>query len=144
MRASAAPSGGFTVLTRLDRITERARKYPREVFNNLYHHLREDLLWYCFGQLKRDKAPGMDGVTVEDYGQNLMENLRGLVERLKRRTYRPQPSLRREIPKGNGKTRPLGLPTVEDKLVQRALAAILERVYEEDFLFLLLWLSSRA
>jgi retron-type reverse transcriptase len=121
------------VLTRLDRITERARKYPREVFNNLYHHLGEDLLWYCFGLLKRDKAPGVDGVTVEDCERNLMENLQNLACRLKRRSYRPLPSLRREIPKGEGKTRPLGLPALEDKLAQRALATILERVYEEDF-----------
>ena len=132
-RASAARRGGFTVLTRLDRITERARKYPREAFNNLYHHLDEDLLWYCFGLLNRDKAPGVDGVTVEDYERNLKENLQDLARRLKQRSYRPWPSLRREIPKGEGKTRPLGLPALEDKLAQRALAAILERVYEEDF-----------
>ena len=106
MRASTARSGGFTVLTRLDRITERARKYPREVFNNLYHHLDEDFLWYCFGLLKRDKAPGVDGVTVEDYERNLMENLQDLARRLKQRSYCPWPSLRREIPKGEGKTRP--------------------------------------
>ena len=69
----------------------------------------------------------------EDYERNLKENLQDLARRLKQRSYRPWPSLRREIPKGEGKTRPLGLPAVEDKLVQRALAAILERVYEEDF-----------
>jgi RNA-directed DNA polymerase len=121
------------LLTRLDRITERARKHPQEAFTNLFHHLDEELLWYSFRQLKRDAAPGVDGVTVEDYEQNLMENLRDLARRLKQHSYRPLPSLRREIPKGEGKTRALGIPALEDKLVQRALAVLLERVYEEDF-----------
>jgi RNA-directed DNA polymerase len=132
-KATAAPSGREPLQTRLDRITERARRHRQEVFTNLYHHLDEDLLTYCFWQLNRDAAPGVDSITVEDYKQNLEENLRDLVGRLKRRSYRPLPSLRREIPKGDGKTRPLGLPSLEDKLVQRALATLLERVYEEDF-----------
>jgi group II intron reverse transcriptase/maturase len=132
-RASTVRRDGESVLTRLDRITERARKHPDEVFNNLYHLLDVELLWHAFRKLKRDKAPGVDGVTVDDYEVDLMANLRHLVARLKRRTYRPLPSLRREIPKSPGKTRPLGIASLEDKIVQRALVMILERIYEEDF-----------
>lgn len=122
------------MLTRLDYITERAGKRPQEVFNNLYHLLDVELLWYAFRKLKRDKAPGVDGVTVEDYEADLMANLRGLALRLKRHSYRPHPSLRREVPKGNGKTRPLGIASLEDKVVQRAVVMVLERIYEEDFI----------
>ena len=75
-----------------------------------------DLLRLAFGRLKRGKAPGVDGVTVEDYAVDLETNLQLLHQRLHRGTYRPQPSQRRDIPKGNGKTRPLGIAAVEDKL----------------------------
>lgn len=121
------------MITRLDRITQRAREHRREVFTNLYHHLDEEVLAQCFRELKSGKAPGVDGVTKAEYGENLEANLPGLVYRLKRKAYRPQPCRRREIPKGKGRTRPLGIPATEDKLVQRGLAKILERVYEEDF-----------
>ncbi len=121
------------MLTRLDYITTRAREKPSEVFNNLYHLLDVELLWYAFRKLKRGKAPGVDGVMMEDYEANLMANLRDLARRLKRRVYRPHPSLRRDIPKGDGKMRPLGIAALEDKIVQRAVVMILERVYEEDF-----------
>ena len=131
--ASTVPRDGDSVLTRLDRIAERAREHPQEVFTNLYHLLDVELLCHSFRKLKRDKAPGVDGVTVEDYEINLMGNLQDLTSRLKRRAYRPLPSLRREIPKGEGKTRPLGIAALEDKIVQRAVVMILERVYEEEF-----------
>jgi retron-type reverse transcriptase len=91
------------------------------------------LLWLAFRRLKRGKAPGVDGVTLEDYEANLRDNLQDLVQRLHRGSYRPQPSLRKNIPKGNGKTRPLGIACVEDKLVQRAVVMILEQIYEVDF-----------
>ena len=86
-----------------------------------------------FRQLKRDKAPGVDGQTVGQYAENLEPNLQDLALRLHRQSYLPQPSLRRDIPKGNGKTRPLGIACVEDKIVQRAVVMILERIYEVDF-----------
>ena len=121
------------MITRLDRITERAKEYPEEVFNNLFSLLNYELLWYAFRRLKRGKAPGVDDVTVEDYEENLEANLRELLDRLHRGSYRPQPSLRMNIPKRNGKTRPLGIACVEDKLVQRAVVMILERIYEVDF-----------
>jgi retron-type reverse transcriptase len=121
------------VTTRLDRITQRAETLPEADFNNLFSLLNFELLWYAFRRLKRGKVPGVDGVTVEDYEENLSENLNDLLQRLHRGSYRPQPSLRVNIPKGNGKTRPLGIACVEDKLVQRAVVMILERIYEVDF-----------
>lgn len=120
--------------SRLDRITQRAERDRAATFNNLYSALTIDHLYDAYCQLKRGKAPGVDEVTVEEYGENLSENLRSLHTRLHRQTYRPQPSLRREIPKGDGKTRPLGIACVEDKLVQRAVVAVLERIYEVDFM----------
>jgi hypothetical protein len=94
------------VLNRLDRITTRAEQQPAATFDNLYSLLNYDLLWLAFRKLKRDKAPGVDGVTVDQYEANLRENLQDLETRLHRQSYRPHPSLRRDIPKGNGKTRP--------------------------------------
>lgn len=127
------PSGGSSVLDRLDRITQRAESHPEGEFNNLFSLLTYELLWYAFWKLKRDKAPGVDGVTVDQYEEQLRENLQDLLARLHRGAYHPQPSLRCDIPKGNGKTRPLGIACVEDKIVQRAVVMILERIYEIDF-----------
>ena len=128
-----APSGGSPVFDRLDRITKRAETHSEECFNNLFSLLNYELLWYAFRKLKRGKAPGVDGVTVDQYESNLRDNLLDLLTRLHRGAYRPQPSLRRDIPKGNGKTRPLGIASVEDKIVQRAIVMIMERIYEVDF-----------
>jgi group II intron reverse transcriptase/maturase len=130
---SSTRSGGSTVLDRLERITCRAKSHPHEAFNNVFTLLTVELLWYAFRRLKRGKSPGVDGVTMEDYEENLQENLLDLQDRLHRGTYRPQPSVRKDIPKGNGKTRPLGIATVEDKIVQRAIVMILEPIYEADF-----------
>jgi RNA-directed DNA polymerase len=132
-RTPAVHSGGNTVNQRLDRITQRAEQQPAEVFNNLYSLLTYDLLEQAFRRLKRDKAPGIDGVTVDQYEANLRVNLLDLETRLHRQSYHPQPSRRHEIPKGDGKTRPLGIIGVEDKIVQRAVVMILERIYEADF-----------
>jgi group II intron reverse transcriptase/maturase len=121
------------VLTRLDRISQRAQAHPKAVFTNLFSLLTEELLWEAWFGLKGGKAPGVDGVTLEDYGSNLRVNLQDLLSRLHRGSYRPKPSLRKLIPKGNGKTRPLGIASLEDKLVQRAIVLILERIYEVDF-----------
>ena len=129
----AGRSDGSPVHQRLDRITERAERQPEERFNNLYSLLTYDLLEQAFRRLQRDKAPGIDGVTVDQYEANLRDHLQDLETRLHRQSYRPQPSLRREIPKGDGKTRPLGIAAVEDKVVQRAIVMILERIYEADF-----------
>ncbi|MDA1050563.1 MAG: hypothetical protein O3C40_08780 [Planctomycetota bacterium] len=98
------------MLTWLDRITTRAESEPTATFNNLYSRLNYELLWYAFRKLKRDKAPGIDGVTVDQYEANLRENLQDLETRLHRQSYRPHPRLRRDIPKGNGRapTRSVG------------------------------------
>ena len=128
-----ASSSKPSVHDRLDYIHERAHSQPDASFDNVFHLLKFKLLWIAFGKLKLNKAPGVDGLSVEDYGSNLLSNLQDLETRLQRGTYRPQPSLRRQIPKGNGKRRPLGIACVEDKIVQRAVVMILERIYEVDF-----------
>ena len=133
VRPSPAHRGSPSVLARLNRITDRAERDRTATFNNLYTLLNVDLLRQAFWQLKRGAAPGVDGQTVEQYEVNLEANLQELDVRLHRQSYRPQPSLRRDIPKGPGKTRPLGIACVEDKLVQRAVVMILERIYEVDF-----------
>ena len=132
-RALPVLRDGSTVITRLDRISHRANSQGDAVFNNLFSLITEELLWEAWFGLKGGKAPGIDGVTLEDYGEQLRKNLQDLLERLHRGSYCPKPSLRKLIPKGNGKTRPLGIASLEDKLVQRALVLILERIYEVDF-----------
>lgn len=87
----------------------------------------------AFSRLKKGKSPGVDGQTMDDYEANLELNLQDLLLSLHRGSYRPKPSLRQEIPKENGKTRALGMSCVEDKIVQRSLVMILERIYEFDF-----------
>ena len=132
-RASSALRGGEPVNSRLDRITVRARRHPQEKYDNLFHHLDTEMMAEAFAELKEGRAPGMDGVTKEEFATELQEHLQDLEGQLHRRAYQPSPSLRRMIPKGNGELRPLGIPTVEDKLVQRAVVKVLERVYEEEF-----------
>lgn len=120
--------------TKLDLIAKRAKAEPKTRFTTLAHLLNEETLVECYGELKRGKAPGIDGVSVAEYGENLEEKLKGLVSRMKAKQYRPQAVRRVNIPKGNGKLRPLGIPTVEDKIVQRGLTRILEAIFEGDFL----------
>lgn len=132
-RAPTVLSDGDSVLTRLNLITIRAKRERTATFDNLYTLLNYELLELAFCKLKRDKAPGIDGVTVDQYEEHLQTNLQALEARLHRHSYRPHPSQRRDIPKGNGKTRPLGIACVEDKIVQRAVVMILERIYEVDF-----------
>ena len=132
-RAPPVRRDGTSVLTRLDHIHRRAESQPEAVFDNLFSLINYRLLGHAFRRLKRGKAPGVDNVTLEDYAQDLQANLRDLLQRLHCGSYRPQPSLRKNIPKGNGKTRPLGIACVEDKLVQRAVVMILEQIYEVDF-----------
>ena len=132
-RSSPVLSDGQSVLTRLDRISQRAIDKPKSVFNNLFSLMTYELLWLAWRKLKRGKMPGFDGVTDEQYEADLRGNLHDLLRRLHRGSYRPKPSLRKLIPKGNGKTRPLGIASLEDKLVQRAVVMILERIYEVDF-----------
>ena len=135
-----ALSGESLVLSRFERITNRAEQHPEAAFNNLFTLLDVELLRMAFGRLERNKAPGIDGRTVKDYEANLETNLQDLEQRLHRGSYRPLPSLCRDIPTGDGKTRPptnaarrCPIAAVEDKLVQRAVIMVLERIYEVDF-----------
>ncbi|MCL0076603.1 reverse transcriptase domain-containing protein, partial [Dehalococcoidia bacterium] len=131
---SSTHRGGQRMSTKLSSLTLRAGENPKYRFTSLAHLLTEDFLAECFGELKRDKAPGIDGVTVREYEVHLMENIKDLVARLKGKRYRPQPVKRVYIPKPNGDKRPLGIPAVEDKIVQMGIKKILESIYEEDFL----------
>ena len=136
LRAAGAPAGlraGDPVELRLARIRRRACSPTKEPFNNLFSHLDVELLMWAFEQLEGGKAAGVDGVSVEEYGRGLEGRLVSLLDRLHRGSYRPQPSRRRWIPKGDGRRRPLGISAVEDKIVHRALAALLTEVYEEEF-----------
>ncbi len=121
--------------TDLTRIGEKARKEPDLVFTSLYHHVTDvDNLRDCYEALDDDKAVGVDGVTKEQYGRNLEENLLDLSNRLKRMGYRPQPKRRTYVPKpGSAKGRPLGISCFEDKLVELALKQVLEPIYEVAF-----------
>ncbi len=120
--------------TKLSLITEIARRDSKCKINNAAYLLNAENLKECFMMLKRGKAAGIDGVSVEDYEKNLDENLGNLVEKMKRQAYKPQPVRRTYIPKANGNMRPLGIPSVEDKIVQIGIARILEAIYEVDFL----------
>lgn len=126
--------GGQRKRTKLPSLTIRARENPRLRYTSLAHLLTVDFLKESFRELKRDRASGVDGVTVEEYEVNLEENLKDLVQRLKAKRYRPQPVRRVYIPKPKGGKRPLGVPATEDKIVQMGLKKILEAIYEVDFL----------
>src|SRR5258708_9850925 len=118
----------------LERIRRVARERKKEKFTSLLHHISIDLLDEAFFELKENAAPGVDGLTWKDYEQNLERNLEDLHARVHRGAYRPQPSRRVYIPKPDGRERPLAVAALEDKIVQRATAAVLGAIYEEDFL----------
>ena len=119
--------------TKLERISQLSKENPEMVFTSIGHLINKELLRECHAKMDGDKTVGIDGVTKEEYGKNLEENLDKLVERLKKKSYRPRPARRIEIPKENGKSRPLSIYCYEDKLVQEALRRILEAVFEPQF-----------
>jgi RNA-directed DNA polymerase len=119
---------------KLTLIAERARREPQCQFTSLAHLLDEGFLADCYHRLGRDRASGVDGVTWQEYGEHLAENVRDLVARMKAKRYKPQPAKRVYIPKDEHSQRPLGLPALEDKIVQVGIALILEAIYEADFL----------
>jgi RNA-directed DNA polymerase len=113
---------------------QKAEEDPAYRFFDLYGMINEPMLIDCFYDLRRPAAPGVDGMTVSEYEKELGPRVAGLVERLKEKRYRAQLVKRQYIDKGGGKLRPLGLPTLEDKLVQMAARRVLEAIYEKDFL----------
>jgi group II intron reverse transcriptase/maturase len=118
----------------LERIRQRARQRKKERFTSLLHHISIDLLDEVFFELKEDAAPGVDGLTWTDYELNLEHNLEDLHARIHRGAYRALPSRRTYIPKPDGRQRPLAIAALEDKIVQRATVAVLNAIYEADFL----------
>jgi group II intron reverse transcriptase/maturase len=118
----------------LERVRQRAREKKKERFTALLHHVNVDSLRLAFYALKRDAAPGVDGLTWREYEQDLEARLEDLHGRVHRGAYRPQPSRRTYIPKADGSQRPLAIAALEDKIVQGAVVMVLSAIYEEDFL----------
>lgn len=119
--------------TKLERISQLARENPEMVFTSIGHLMNVEMLKECHEAMDGKKAVGIDGISKDEYGKNLEENLRNLVGRLKHKSYKPKPARVVEIPKDNGKTRPLSIYCYEDKLVQEALRRVIEAVFEPIF-----------
>ena len=122
-----------SVSTKQDRIAELARLNPTMAFTSLNHHLDVEWLRYAYDRTRKDGAVGVDGQTAAQYETELEANLRSLLGRMKTGRYRAPPVRRAYIPKAGGKTPPLGIPTFEDKVAQRAIVMLLEPIYEQDF-----------
>jgi RNA-directed DNA polymerase len=123
-----------TVSTKLGRIAKLAREKPGVALTSLSHHIDMNWLREAYRRTRKDGATGVDGQTAEEYAMKLEENLQSLLDRAKSGMYRAPAVRRVHIPKGSGGTRPLGIPTFEDKVLQRAVTMALEAVYEQDFL----------
>ena len=127
--------GPETISTRQQRIAKLARESPQVALTTLAHHIDIDWMLEAYRRTRKDGAVGVDGQTARDYAADLEANLQSLLDRAKSGCYRAPPVRRVHIPKGTGpETRPIGIPTFEDKILQRAVAMILEAVYEQDFL----------
>ena len=120
--------------TTLNNITFKAHTHPKHRFKNLYGLLNTECLYESWGQLNKKAVPGIDGCSIVQYQANLVENITSLSHQLKQKCYRANDIKRIFIPKSNGKQRPLGLPTVSDKLVQQSVSQILQSIWEQDFL----------
>jgi RNA-directed DNA polymerase len=123
------------ISTKLDRIATLAKQAPEKALTSLSHHIDVDWLREAYKRTRKDGATGVDGQTAAEYATQLEGNLQSLLDRAKAGTYRAPPVRRVHIPKGDGsQRRPIGIPTFEDKVLQRAVAMVLEAVYEQDFL----------
>jgi retron-type reverse transcriptase len=122
-----------TFLPDIQSIARKATRDPEFIFQRIAHHLDEELLREAFHRLRKDAAPGIDGQTAAEYAEGLTENLRDLYERLRTQTYRATSIKRTWIPKDEGSQRPIGTLILEDKIVQKAVAMLLEEVFEQDF-----------
>jgi hypothetical protein len=118
----------------MERVREAARQDGKLKFTALLHHVSIDLLRESYYSLKKKAAPGVDGMTWQEYGQDLEARLRDLHGRVHRGSYHAQPSRRVWIPKADGRQRPLGIAALEDKVVQHAVGTVLNQIWEEDFL----------
>lgn len=135
-------SSSTIVSTKLEQIARLAKKMPGVALTTLAHHIDVDWLREAYRRTRKDGAPGVDGQSAEQYAQHLEDNLRELLDRVKSGSYRAPAVRRVHIPKGDGaQTRPIGIPTFEDKVLQRAVAMVVEAVYEPSFLERLVWLS---
>jgi group II intron reverse transcriptase/maturase len=123
-----------SVLTSLQAIAKKASERPEYRFRDLFRLLNEEMLKDSWRDIRKNAASGVDRVSAAEYEQNLGGNIHQLVDELKRKRYRAKNVLRRYIPKGNGKLRPLGIPATQDKLLQIAVKRILEAIFEQDFL----------
>lgn len=119
--------------TSLRAIAEKAKADKQYRFRDIYRCLNAEFLMNCYGALNKDAASGVDGITWQKYAENLHANVEALVERLKSKRYRAKLVRRQYIPKEDGTERPLGIPAIEDKLLQAACARILAAIYEQDF-----------
>ena len=130
----AESSSSGNISTRLQRVAELAREMPQQALTTLAHHIDIDFLREAYRKTRKDGAVGTDGQTAEAYEANLQVNLEALLARFKSRRYRAPAVRRVHIPKGDGtKTRPIGIPTFEDKVLQRAVAMVLGAIYEPQF-----------
>ena len=126
-------SAGSGVSSALDRVRQVAQRDEEARFTALLHHVSLHRMYLAFDDLKKDAAPGVDGVSWHQYEQDLAANLRDLHERVQSGRYRASPGRRVYIPKADGRQRPLGIATLEDKIVQRAVVEVLNAVCEVDF-----------
>lgn len=129
------PQTSENISTKLERIARMAKESPTMAFRTLAHLIDMDWLREAYRRTRKDGAAGVDGQSAKEYARNLEENLQSLLNRAKSGAYRAPPVRRVHIPKGSGsETRPIGIPTFEDKVLQRAVAMVLEAIYEQDFL----------
>ncbi|MDR0620827.1 MAG: group II intron reverse transcriptase/maturase [Deltaproteobacteria bacterium] len=127
------PEAPEVVINGIERVRQAAMKDKNLKFTSLMHHITPDLLWKSFMAINRNAAPGVDGVLWDEYKENLDDNIMGLYADIKAGAYRALPSRRQYIPKADGKLRPLGIASLEDKIVQRAVVEVLSAIYEVDF-----------
>src|SRR6202166_1271331 len=120
--------------TKIDRLSELAKEDPKRRFFSIAHMITPEALYAAFRSLRRDASAGVDGVSYEQYEKDAEGNIRQLHERLKGGTYRAQPLRRVYIPKENGKQRPISIPSLEDKIVQKVVVDLMNAIYEQDFL----------
>jgi len=123
-----------TISTRQEKLAELARRHPQEALRTLAHHIDEVWLHEAWRRTRKDGATGVDGVTAAEYEADLEANLSSLLDRFKSGRYRAPAVRRVHIPKSDGQRRPLGIPTLEDKILQRAVLMVLEPIYEQEFL----------